>query len=195
VNKDFFWLRAPQPVRGEKFNVECRGNDLTVTALPNVSSASVFLDARLIDFNQPVKLTVNGKKTSKKLKPSLLTLCASLQRRGDPGLAFSAELPLTVAAKEPKAVKYGLPPPVVCFAYTVPNTVGVAAEAPIGEPATVGVFAKFTTCAVLIVSAVVAVPPAVVVCNASVPSLLAVVFKPALPLDTPLSDRIVDGII
>ena len=102
VNKDFFWLRAPQPVRGEKFNVECRGNDLTVTALPNVSSASVFLDARLIDFNQPVKLTVNGKKTSKKLKPSLLTLCASLQRRGDPGLAFSAELPLTVAAKKPK---------------------------------------------------------------------------------------------
>lgn len=102
VNTDFFWLRVPQPVRGERFNVSCRENELNVTTAPNVSSASILLDARLVDFSKPVKLIVNGKTVSKKLKPSLRTLCETLQRRGDPGLAFTAELPLSVTVKEPK---------------------------------------------------------------------------------------------
>ncbi len=102
VNTDFFWLRVPAPVRGERFNVMCETNELKVTTAPNVSSASILLDARLVDFSKPVKLTVNGKTTSKKLKPSLRTLCETLQRRGDPGLAFTAEVPLPVTSKEPK---------------------------------------------------------------------------------------------
>jgi len=99
VISDFFWLRVAQPVRGEKFDVTCRDNTLTVTAAPNVTSASILLDQRLVDFSKPVTLTVNGKTTKKKLKPSLRTLCETLQRRGDPGLAFTAEIPLPVSSK------------------------------------------------------------------------------------------------
>jgi len=102
VNTDFFWLHVPQPERGERFDVTCRANELNVTTAPNVSSASILLDTRLVDFSKPVKLIVNGKTASKKLKPSLRTLCETLQRRGDPGLAFTAELPLSVTAKEPQ---------------------------------------------------------------------------------------------
>ncbi len=99
VIHDFFWLRVGEPERGEKFNVNCRENTLTVTASPGAASASILLDERLIDFSKPVKLELNGKTTSHKLKPSLLTLCQSLARRGDPGLAFTAELPLPAAPK------------------------------------------------------------------------------------------------
>ncbi|MSR65760.1 MAG: hypothetical protein EXS24_00085 [Pedosphaera sp.] len=99
VNTDFFWLRVPEPVKGERFNVTCRANALEVTTAPNVSGASILLDARLVDFNKPVKLTVKGKTTTRKLKPSLRMLCETLQRRGDPGLAFTAELALPVAAR------------------------------------------------------------------------------------------------
>ncbi|MEO6035414.1 MAG: hypothetical protein ABIQ35_09185, partial [Verrucomicrobiota bacterium] len=97
VIRDFFWLRVPAPVSGEKFDVTCRDNVVTVTATPKVSSASLMVDQRLIDFAKPVKLILNGKTTTRKLKPTLRTLGESLQRRGDPDLAFTAEiaLPLT----------------------------------------------------------------------------------------------------
>lgn len=99
VINDFFWLRVPAPVRGERFEVTCRDNTITVSSPPAVSQASVLLDSRLVDFDKPVKLAMGGHATSRKLKPSLRTLCESLQRRGDPELAFTAELPLSVSAK------------------------------------------------------------------------------------------------
>lgn len=99
VITDFFWLRVPAPVRGERFNVTCRDNTLDVTSVPNVSAASILLDERLVDFGKPVRLVLNGNTVTLKLKPSLRTFCETLQRRGDPGLAFSAEVPLSVARK------------------------------------------------------------------------------------------------
>ena len=100
VNQDFFWLKAAEPVRGEKFNVICRDNVLTVSAAPNVPSASILVDERLVDFSKPVTLVLNGKSTKQKLKPSLRTLCETLQRRGDPGLAFTAEILLPLGGKK-----------------------------------------------------------------------------------------------
>jgi len=96
---DFFWLRVPEPVKGERFETTCRDNTFTVTTVPNVSAASLLLDERLVDFAKPIKLVVNGKTTTLKLKPSLRTLCETLQRRGDPGLAFTAEVPLPFPRK------------------------------------------------------------------------------------------------
>ena len=103
VITDFFWLRVPEPVKGERFDVTCRDNTLTVTTAPNVSSASILLDERLVDFAKPVTLVMNGKTTTQKLKPSLRTLCETLQRRGDPGLAFTAEifLPSSIKNQQP----------------------------------------------------------------------------------------------
>ena len=96
VITDFFWLRTDAPVHGERFEVTCRNNTLTVTTAPKVASASILLDERLVDFSRPVRLVLNGKTTKQKLKPNLRTLCETLQRRGDPDLAFTAEITLPV---------------------------------------------------------------------------------------------------
>lgn len=101
VIRDFFWLHVPTPAPGRELDVTCRDNRLVATATTNLPAASVLLDSRLIDFKQPVALVLNGKTTRRRLQPSLRTLCETLQRRGDPELAFTAELPLplTAAAK------------------------------------------------------------------------------------------------
>ena len=60
----------------------------------NLAAATILLDGRLIDFKKPVALELNGKTSTRKLQPSLRTLCETLQRRGDPELAFTAEIVL-----------------------------------------------------------------------------------------------------
>ena len=78
-------------------NATCHDNQIVVTTTPNVASASVLLDSRLIDFQKPVSLEVNGKKTEHRLTPSLKTLCETLARRGDPELAFTTQIALPLA--------------------------------------------------------------------------------------------------
>ncbi len=56
--------------------------------------AAVLLDSRLIDFSRPVTLEYGGASSNHRLRPGLRTLCQTLQRRGDPELAFTAKLPL-----------------------------------------------------------------------------------------------------
>jgi hypothetical protein len=96
------------------------------------------------------------------------------------------------------AVAVELVPPLamgsVPVTFVVKLTTVVDVE-PVPPDATGSALVKVTTCAVLMLNAVVATPPAVVVCNANAPSLAAVVFNPALPLVTPLSDRMVDGML
>ena len=89
---DFFWLHTSAPEPGMDFNVTCKENHLTATT--NLSSGTILLDSRLINFSKPVTLDFNGKKITRKLKPSLRTLCATMQRRGDPELAFTTEFRL-----------------------------------------------------------------------------------------------------
>jgi len=98
VVRDFFWLSVSQPVGGVEIDAACAGNRVTVTVDPKLTAASVLLDSRLVDFSRPVVLECNGKTSKVTLKPSLLTLCRTLQQRGDPGLAFTAELPLPLTA-------------------------------------------------------------------------------------------------
>lgn len=99
VVTDFFWLRVPAPEKKERIDAACRENTLTVTTSSNVPSASILLDERLVDFTKPVKLVLNGKTTTQKLEPSLRKLCETLQRRGDPDLAFTAEFSLPAGGK------------------------------------------------------------------------------------------------
>lgn len=95
VITDFFWLHTDAPGKKREIDAICRDNHLTV-AMTNAVAATVLLDSRLVDFKKPVILEVNGKTTTHKLQPSLRTLCKTMQRRCDPGLAFTAELPLPV---------------------------------------------------------------------------------------------------
>ncbi|MFM1768115.1 MAG: hypothetical protein RJA22_644 [Verrucomicrobiota bacterium] len=94
VIRDFFWLRCPDPAKKQEFNASCRDNLVTVTTTTNVASATVFLDGRLIDFGRPVRLEYNGQSSTHTLQPDLRVLCATLQERGDPQLAFTARLAL-----------------------------------------------------------------------------------------------------
>ena len=90
VIRDFFWLSASNPEPGKRFDVTCTNNYLKVTS--DLATASILLDSRLIDFKKTVTLDFNGTITAHKLKPSLYTLCKSMERRGDPELAFTAEI-------------------------------------------------------------------------------------------------------
>ncbi len=90
VITDFFWLHVPSPETGKKLDVTCSNNQLKVKT--DLASASILLDSRLIDFNRPVILDLNGAISKHKLKPGLRTLCETMQRRGDPDLAFTSGL-------------------------------------------------------------------------------------------------------
>jgi len=101
VIKDFFWLRTDAPAKKCSIDALCQNNHLTLATSTNVASASVLLDSRLMDFNKPITLTLNGATSRHKLQPSLRVLAESLLRRGDPELAFTAQLklPLGTVAK------------------------------------------------------------------------------------------------
>ena len=94
VVTDFFWLHAAKPGKKQEIDALCEGNRLTVTTSTNVSTATILLDGRLVDFGQPVTLSLNGNVSANKLQPSLKTLCETMQRRGDPELAFAVALDL-----------------------------------------------------------------------------------------------------
>jgi transglutaminase-like putative cysteine protease len=94
VIRDFFWLHSDAPGKQREIKAVCRDNRVVVTASTNVTSASVLLDSRLIDFHKPVKLEVNGQIASRTLQPRLRVLCETLLRRGDPDLSFVAEIEL-----------------------------------------------------------------------------------------------------
>ena len=97
VIHDFYWLHADNPAKTKRIDATCRDNTVDVAASPDVKSASVLLDRRLIDFGKPVNFVVNGASFSRKLTPSLKTLCDTMIERKDAELAFSARVDLPLA--------------------------------------------------------------------------------------------------
>lgn len=95
VISDFFWLHVPNPNRGCEFDATCRDNQLAVVTT-NLTQASVLLDGRLVDFKKPLTMNLNGKTSRIKLKPELRVLCLTMQRRGDPDLALTTEIALSL---------------------------------------------------------------------------------------------------
>ena len=92
VIHDFFWIHTNDPGKTKEIDATCKDNQITVTTTPTLTSATVLLDSRLISFDRPVTFVVDGKTTVRRLSPSLRTLCATMARRGDPDLAFAAEV-------------------------------------------------------------------------------------------------------
>jgi len=95
VIQDFYWLTVPVPAKKQLIEASCQANRLVVKTT-NIVAAAVWLDSRLIDFSKPVTLDLNGETSTHKVRPSLRVLCESLQRRGDPELAFTARLVLPI---------------------------------------------------------------------------------------------------
>jgi pimeloyl-ACP methyl ester carboxylesterase len=94
VIHDFYWLRVPDPSKGQEINASCLDNRVVITTSTNVTAASVLLDSRLIDYRRPVTFEVNGTTNVQRLLPSLTTLCRTMAERGDPDLAGSVEYKL-----------------------------------------------------------------------------------------------------
>jgi len=92
VIHNFFYLQTTVPKAGMNMNTSIQNN--TIVAQTNLTEASILLDSRLIDFKKPVVFELNGKKSRHKLKPSLRTLCQTMQERGDPDLAFTTKMEL-----------------------------------------------------------------------------------------------------
>jgi hypothetical protein len=55
------------------------------------------VDSRLVNFEKPPQLIVNGQISEKPIQPSLSTLCKTQLVRGDIDLAFTCEVPLEVS--------------------------------------------------------------------------------------------------
>ena len=89
----FYWLTVDHPEQGQKIDALVRDNKIDVTT-KNVKQLDILLDGRLVDLRKPVTIVLDGKTQERKLQPSLLTLCQSLNRRGDPELAGTCQVRL-----------------------------------------------------------------------------------------------------
>lgn len=94
VIRDFYWLHANALAKAKRIDATCENNAVTVTATPDVRSANVLLDSRLVDFAKSVIFRVNGQTFTRQIAPSFKTLCETMMSRKDAELAFSARVDL-----------------------------------------------------------------------------------------------------
>jgi predicted esterase len=87
----FFWLAVSQPAAGMTLEAQVQDNVLRIHS-KKIKSFDVYLDGRLVDFSRTIRVIWDGKELSRKRQPSLLTLCRTMQERGDPELAFTCRV-------------------------------------------------------------------------------------------------------
>lgn len=93
INDRFFWLGVDKPAANKSIEANIADNTVLVTT-KNIDEVVLGLDSRLIRFDRPVRITINGKKESRTIRPALVTLCRSLRERGDPRLAYTSAVTL-----------------------------------------------------------------------------------------------------
>jgi hypothetical protein len=91
VIKNFYWLSVPNAGPGQSIDAVLRDNMVQITS-QKVNQFELLLDSRLIGFQGPVRITMDGKTQMVEARPSMLTLCQSMQERGDPELAFTCRI-------------------------------------------------------------------------------------------------------
>ena len=90
VVRDHFWLHVPHPGKQQEISARCEDNRFVISANEKVSGATVWMDARLVDFGKPVTVELNAARIKRRFAPSLERLCENLVRRADPGFAYTA---------------------------------------------------------------------------------------------------------
>jgi predicted esterase len=94
VIRHFFWLSVPEPSKGQDIDaVLVRDNTVRITT-DQVKEFDLCFDSRLVDFERPVRVELDGQSQILDPRHRLLTLCQSLLERGDPELAFSCRVRL-----------------------------------------------------------------------------------------------------
>lgn len=96
--KDFYWLSIPAPAKGQKIDAIVSDNGVEITTRA-VKEFDLGLDSRLIAFDHPVRITLNGVVERRTVQPSLRILCQSLLERGDPQLAYACRVHVEVKNK------------------------------------------------------------------------------------------------
>jgi hypothetical protein len=91
VINHFFWINVAKPANGQTIDAKLTGNKVVISTT-KIDEFTLELDARLVRYDQPLTITLNGKTTEVKLQPSLRVLCESLFERGDPKLARSCRV-------------------------------------------------------------------------------------------------------
>ena len=89
-----YWLGVAKPGGGLAVDATLAGNKVTLTTR-KVERLELHLDARLVDLDKTLSVTLDGKASEVKLSPSLATLCRTMAERGDPHLAASCVVTLT----------------------------------------------------------------------------------------------------
>ena len=85
----FYWLGVEKPTAGREIDATCRDNRISVKT-HGVDEVMLLLDRRLVDFEKPLTIDVNGESQSINVQPEMGTLCESLLERGDIYLAYCA---------------------------------------------------------------------------------------------------------
>ena len=83
----------PEPEPGGSVEASLDGNELRLTSR-GVGAIDVWLDARLIDPEQPVRVRHDGREFEARAEPRFADLCRSTAERGDPKLAFARRIRL-----------------------------------------------------------------------------------------------------
>jgi predicted esterase len=96
---DFFWLAMAKPAKGQGVDAEIKGNVVKI-ATHDVKDFELCLDSRLVAFDRPLEVALNGKSQTVKVSPDFRTLCESLLRRGDPRLAFTCRVRLDAGKQD-----------------------------------------------------------------------------------------------
>jgi poly(3-hydroxybutyrate) depolymerase len=87
----FFWLAVAKPAAGQSIEAKLTGHAVTI-ATQKVGEFSLELDARLVKYDAPLTITLNGKKQETALRPTLRVLCETMQERGDPRQACACRV-------------------------------------------------------------------------------------------------------
>jgi len=95
VVRDHYWLRQAAPAAGVTLDAQLGEG---VVVLSDLAKGELWLDARLVDMEQPLQVLAAPLEVAYTPAPSLRTLCRTMAERGDPQLAASWVLKLPRAA-------------------------------------------------------------------------------------------------
>ena len=99
IEPRFYWLENPSPKPGQRVVARRDGQVITIEEAVGVEELRVLLDDAMLDLGKPVKVVFDGRTLFEgTVSRSEATIARTLGDRGDPRMAFHAELPVSLSA-------------------------------------------------------------------------------------------------
>lgn len=93
-----YWLKVDEPQARTRVVVSREGNAFTVESVHALSSLTIRMDAKMVDFDHDIVVRHGESELFRgKLQPSMDMMRRSLQERGDPAAMWSAEVTVSLA--------------------------------------------------------------------------------------------------